>query len=291
MPISNYDKYVLLAPFNEPDESLSPVDYSPLNQTFTLIGNAKIDNALGFSALTLDGSGDGLRSNKCTRIGTGDYFFRARIRPAATSGTMIIWDRRNSIAGNTTHPVLYLASGVLKYFVNADVISGATLSAGTEYYVELSRVSGISRLFINGTQTGSNYTDSNSFTASEDHVGIDRGESTSSFNGTIRDMEAAVGIGGNTATYTPPGANLLTKTISNSAAVNKILDDAGNPAIRTVRAYPYDWPVRAFQTDSDSSGNFSMQVPDLASGYLMACMDDAAGTVYNSLVHSKVVPG
>ena len=64
---------------------------------------------------------------------------------------------------NGAYPCLYVnASNQIEYYVNTGVrITGTTtLTSGTLYRARVARVSGVTRIFINGTQEGSSWTDS-----------------------------------------------------------------------------------------------------------------------------------
>ena len=55
-------------------------------------------------------------------------------------------------------------SGVIRLNVNgSNVITGGTLSVNTWHHLAVSRVSGVTSLFIDGTRVGSAYTDTNNY--------------------------------------------------------------------------------------------------------------------------------
>jgi hypothetical protein len=294
MAITNYDKCTLLLPFNEADESVMSVDYSPKKAVLEFVGNAKIDTAtLGASALTLDGSGDCVRiRDSSIMYFPGDFKFSFRFRTGvASQNRYILSSYLNSTSGVSIG--LNLSKVVCNLAGDGTLLQGVTtISNNTEYYVEVERTGSTVKLYLNGTQEASITSSSVFFANQTIFIGrLNDSYGSVDWNGTIRDLEIFGGAGGNTSSYTPPAAASSIKTLSNASAANKVLDDAGNLAIRTIRAYPYDWPVRGFETQSDASGNFSLSVPDLTSGFLVTCLDNDAGTVYNALRHSKVVPG
>ena len=66
---------------------------------------------------------------------------------------------------------------------------------------------------------------------------------------------------------------------------NPILDDAGAPAVRTVRIYNRMTGNYVTQTVSAADGTYSAEVADASVQHQVVCLDDAAGTVYNDKIH------
>ena len=112
-------------------------------------------------------------------------------------------------------PHIYYGNGVgLIYYTNSGArITGAALSTGVWYYIALARASGSTKMFINGTQTGSTYTDTNNY-GSANPLGIgDYGTTLSGasrLNGYIQDLRVTKGVARYTTTFTPPTAALPT---------------------------------------------------------------------------------
>lgn len=99
-------------------------------------------------------------------FGTNDFTVEFRFRPD-TVQTANIFDMRQSGGGNAAVPTIYtLSNGTLVYYhSNTDRITSSTgvITATTWAAIALSRVSGTTRLFVNGTQVGSSYTDSTNY--------------------------------------------------------------------------------------------------------------------------------
>ncbi|AOV60911.1 virion structural protein [Synechococcus phage S-CAM22] len=97
-------------------------------------------------------------------FGTGAYTIECWIKPnSIASGSKAIFDMRT--AGTEVSAYLYLDGANLKYYVNGSVvITGATnLVANTWYHVAVSRTSTTTKMFLDGTQEGSNFSDSGNY--------------------------------------------------------------------------------------------------------------------------------
>ena len=123
----------------------------------------------------------------------------------------------NLTSATSTNPHLYLLNtdSKIKYYDGGvDRISSSALSANTWYHVALSRASGSTKLFIDGTQSGSTYTDSNNYgTTAPFVVGTyySGGSlvTTNLFNGYVQDVRVTNGLARYTNSFTPPTTLLL----------------------------------------------------------------------------------
>ncbi len=162
--------------FNGTNGSSTFSDEGQNPTTWTGVGGAALSTAIkkhGTASLALSGSGQYLTGSGANlNFGTGDMTIEAWIYMTNTSGHGSIYDGRNTY--NEVAPWLVVVNGVLTYFVsNAARITGGSLSANTWYHVALSRVSGVTRLFLDGTQIGSSYTDANNYiTATNVKIGV-----------------------------------------------------------------------------------------------------------------------
>lgn len=293
MAIADYDKCSLLLPCNENDGA-SIIDYSPRPKGVIGVNGAQITS----QRLVMDGSNDFVvcGNGRDFNFGGGvDFLFSCFYTPQSLpgSGFDTIFSKSDA---STLGLWLFIFQDGKIYFRDTDgelvTPSAHGMTAGNEYYIEATKVGTNFYVFIDGsiiaTGTGGTVNDAptHSFLLGAFNHGTEHHA-----HGKMRDVLVMCGVGGHTATYTPPAPGSLLKTISNASASNKVLGPDGSPGIRTIRAVPHDWPAYSFQTASDASGDFSLSVPDLANGYDVYVQDDAAGTVYNSLIHSKVVPG
>lgn len=147
-------------------------DSSIRTKTITCVGGAKISTAhsvYGGSSIYYGGViGDyiNITQDSDFTFGTGDFFMRTKVY-FNSIGWAAIFDFRPT-STNGFYPMVYINSGTFSYFVNSStVITGTTsLTINTWYDVEICRVSGVTRLFVNGTQEGGNYTDANNYVTS-----------------------------------------------------------------------------------------------------------------------------
>ena len=138
-------------------------------KTVVRYNNPVTDTAIkrfGTSSLQLDGVEDyiGVAANNDFGFGTGDFTVEAFIYLNSLTGNREIFDFRAGAFGDVA-PVVYISNGgQIRYYTNsADRITGSTLLTGQWYHIALSRLSGTTSLYVNGSRVGSAYTDSNDY--------------------------------------------------------------------------------------------------------------------------------
>ena len=96
-------------------------------------------------------------------FGTGDFTIDGWFRADNVTGAKAIIDFRTT--GTEVSPYLYLDSGNVKYFVNGSVVitGTASISSDTWYHFAISRSGGTTKMFVNGSQDGSDYADTNNY--------------------------------------------------------------------------------------------------------------------------------
>jgi hypothetical protein len=99
------------------------------------------------------------------------------------------------------------------YYVNSTnrITSSTAVSTSTWYHIAVTRSGTNTKLFVNGSQEGSTYTDSNVYVNGLNRPvlgadGLTIG--TSPFNGYIDDLRITKGIARYTSNFTPPTAAL-----------------------------------------------------------------------------------
>ena len=178
------------------------------------VGNAQISTSVkkyGIGSMAFDGSGDWLASTAITDLyafGTGAFTIEFWLYLNTTTGTQIVYDCRPS-GTNGTQPIIFIDAGVVKFQHSTVVrITGATLSTGTWYHIALARSGTDTKLFVNGTQSGSTYTsDSTSYScgAGRPIIGTDAaGVGSNNLNAYLDDLRVTKGVARYTATFTPP---------------------------------------------------------------------------------------
>ena len=120
----------------------------------------------GASSLYLDGVDSYISIPSSTEFGfsTNSFTVEAYIYLSDLVGNQQVFDFRNGSVGDVASTVYISNGGQIRYYTNsADRILGSTLSSGQWYHVALVRGSGTTKLFVDGTQVGSDYTDTNNY--------------------------------------------------------------------------------------------------------------------------------
>jgi hypothetical protein len=142
------------------------IDSSSTPKTITAYGNATqsaIQSKFGGKSLSLDGSGDYLTVPPIT-FGSGDFVIEGWLYFNTINGVYTgLYDTR-TININGANPTLLLNGNAICWFTNAGFqITGSSLSTGQWYHVAVARSSGSTRMYINGAQVGSTYSDSTNY--------------------------------------------------------------------------------------------------------------------------------
>ena len=178
------------------------------------VGNAKISTSVvkyGTGSLAFDGTGDSLvpSTSNLGAFGTGDFTIELWVYFNTVASNQVLLDFRAATADIA--PALYLGASAIKWYVSsADRITSSTVSATTWYHVAVTRSSGSTKLFINGTQSGSTYADTNAYVGKPARPWIGAlADGTSpplDLNGYIDDLRITPGIARYTSNFTPPTA-------------------------------------------------------------------------------------
>jgi hypothetical protein len=180
------------------------------------VGNAQVSTSVkkyGTGSLAFDGTGDFLLSNLPTTnlcaFGTGAFTIEFWLYINTTSGYQVLYDSRNGAAGAYT--TIYLNGATLTYEANnaAQITAGSGLSTSTWYHIAVARSGTSTKMFINGTQTGSTYTDSTNYLcdAKRPVIGADGANTANNnLNGYIDDLRVTKGYARYTSNFTAPTA-------------------------------------------------------------------------------------
>jgi hypothetical protein len=192
--------------------STTITDNSPTPKTVTAVGNAQISTAqskFGGASILFDGTGDYLDvgSNSAFGYGLSDFTIEAWVYRNVSSALQVIIDQRAGVVTQLA-PTLYFNATSLFYYANGgNRITGGVVPASQWVHIALSRSGTSTKLFINGLQGGSTYSDSNNYIDSPARVGgANDGSSVASLNGYLDDIRITKGVARYTANFTPPTA-------------------------------------------------------------------------------------
>jgi hypothetical protein len=199
--------------------STTIVDEIPGN-TWAVTGAAELDTGevkFGTASVLAPAGGAGnyisVPSEADFGYGTGDFTIELWIKniSGAANAFNIFYDQRTSL--NQPRPTLYYpGDGSLRYYASgADRITspaGTISTSGTTswHFVAISRVSGTTRLFVDGVQVGSSYADSTNYEASRIVI-MQAGDNLAGnigLHGNIDDVRVTKGVGRYTVNFTPP---------------------------------------------------------------------------------------
>lgn len=181
------------------------------SKSWTASGGAQIQTGqfkFGSSSLYCSASAARILSatNAGDAFGTGDFAIEFWYRPDSTTTTQILFDTRAS--GSDVAPAIYISGGSLRYFTaGADRITGGSFTNGVQRHIALARVSGTTRLFIEGTQVGSSYTDSNNYINQIMALGnASYGTPGNPAAGFLDELRVTKGVGRYSANFTAPSS-------------------------------------------------------------------------------------
>jgi hypothetical protein len=164
-------------------------------------------------SLYFDGTNDYLIPNSPTpnmyAFGTGDFTIEAWVySPVAMTSTFAFLFDSRPTSTNGAYPALYFDNtGTVFYLDSGARITGSVLPAGVWTHIAVCRSATSTRLFINGTQSGSTYTDLYNYISAAQRPVIATsgfGVGTSTFTGYVKDLRITRGLARYTTTFTPP---------------------------------------------------------------------------------------
>ena len=185
--------------------------YFPTSHTFTATGNARISTSqykFGSASLYLDGTSNTYiqsPSNADYVLGSGDFTIECWVYRTGNAGVnQVLIDFRTSGA-SAVAPTLYLNTTYVPIFLvnGSSVITGsAAIPLSTWTHIAISKTSGSTTMWVGGAQSGSTYTDSNSYIQGPITVGANPAGS-SYFSGYIDEIRIVKGAGKYTSLFNP----------------------------------------------------------------------------------------
>ena len=145
-----------------------------------------------------------IAANDDFAFGTGDFTVEFWIYPVPSASPQGIFDMRTSGVAQAALLLDLSASNLPRLYINgAYRITGTALSDNTWHHVAISRVSGVTRMFLNGTVQATTYTDTNNYPAKPLVIGSYY-NNLSFLNAYIDDFRISKGIGRYTGTFSVP---------------------------------------------------------------------------------------
>lgn len=210
-----------------------------------------------------DGSGDYLTlgGQSAFVFGTGDFTIEMFAYVTNTANT--IFDLRPSTPSGA-YITIYMTGGVIYYYANgANQINGGTLPLNQWVHIVASRVSSNTRLFINGAQVGSTYSDTTNYTTSGSRpiIGADGNVTGSTpMIGYLSSLRVVKGSGVTSVTVpTSPLTNITNTSLLLNFTNAGIFDNAQMNNLETVGNAQISTSVVKYGTGSmafDGSGDY-----------------------------------
>jgi hypothetical protein len=163
-------------------------DLSGRGNTGTLTNGPTYSSANGGS-IVFDGTNSYVEvaSSTSFQYGSGNFTIELWAYFNTVSGTQLLIDPRNGNV-NAITSTIYLSGGIIRYYVGGvDRIVGTSLSPNVWYHIYASREGTATKLFVNLTQVGSTYTDSNNYITCPIRIGRST-TTTSTFNGRMSSL-------------------------------------------------------------------------------------------------------
>ena len=218
-----------------------------------------------------------IATNAVFTYATGDFTIEGWAQLGKTGAIQYLVDQRNSGTASAIIPTIYVsASNVLTYFVSgAAQITGTTaLTVGVWFHFSVCRSGTSTKLFLNGVQEGSTYSDSNNYAASRVLLASQADTAANFLQGYLSNVRLVKGTALYTSTFTPSttpltavsGTSLLTcqsNRFRDNSSNNFTLTRTGTPSVQ--RFSPFD-PAAAYSTSViGGSGIFNRTVGDYLS--------------------------
>lgn len=196
----NFDNAGIYDGSGNVDLTTPGISYSSTAQTKFGGSSQYLSSANGLSSIT---------SPKSVGMGSGNFTIEMWIYPTQLSGTQFLFDYRNT---GPSSGFLLLESNLTNLRYGDNFIAGnPNISLNTWNHIALTRNSGVSKLFCNGIQVGSNYSDTFVYTHPASPVWGNAIGGSEVFSGYMDDIRVTNGIARYTANFTPPTLEAATR--------------------------------------------------------------------------------
>jgi hypothetical protein len=180
-------------------------------KTASIAGNAKLSTAekkFGTASLALDGTGDYISyvSQPDFELGAGEWCIEAWIyNTSDPSANQILFDFRTASPQTVLTAYLTATTNTPVVVFNGSNIltSGDAIPLNTWTHFAVAKTGTSTKMFINGTQSGGTYTDTNTYTQGPLTIGA-RFDGTLGFFGYIDEVRISKGVARYTSNFTAP---------------------------------------------------------------------------------------
>ncbi len=178
-----------------------------LNNTVSSTTQAKFANT---KSIYFDGSGDRLMTKGLPDIGNSDFTVEMWMYETSHDNNAGLFDLRGVLGSGH---LLFSHSGDIRWEGPGTGLfsSGSSLSTNTWYHIALCRQGSSTKIFIDGSQTGSTLTDTNNYVAGTDRPilgGNGYNLSGGHFTGYLQDIRLTIGKARYTSNFSVPTAPL-----------------------------------------------------------------------------------
>jgi hypothetical protein len=242
---SNYSSVSLLLHCDGTNGSTTFTDSGPLVKSVTNTGSLTVSTTQskfgGASALaTTSGKYLTLDGSSAFAFGTGDFTIEFWMWRISGSGAQYIIDNTPS-GSSSLHPQIFCdPSNFLVYGISSTgqkITSTSAVSSGAWHHIAVCRSGSSTKLFIDGTQSGSTYTGSDNLLVGANRPIIGQfGFSTGNpngFNGYLDDIRITKGVARYTTSFTPP-----TSAFPNYAVEPVAYTKVGSSSVSVIPAAP-----------------------------------------------------
>jgi hypothetical protein len=179
---------------------------SAAQNNLTLYGDAKISSTqskFGGTSMYFDGTGDyAYIPDGFPAFGTGDLTIEFWINPSnVTNNKVSLYDARDN---QSDSPIVWQNNAGIYLFAASDrIIISSGLSVGTWAHVALVRSSGVYKLYLDGTASGTTYANTDSLVAKDLYIAGRYTADTAFYNGYIDDFRIS-SMARYVSNFTPP---------------------------------------------------------------------------------------
>ena len=222
---------LLLSANTVPNGNTFNTDLSTFNNEVVVFGHTKPSEfhpfKEGYYSNYFDGNGDYLTapSSAAFAFGTGNFTIEFWAYPTVNARQDWI-DFDN---GGGYRLLIYYNGTNIIYYSGGARITGSAMTLNTWQHIAVVRNSGSTKLYINGNQSGSTYTDSINFLAQPLTIGKD-GAGSTVITGYMSNVRVVKGTALYTSAFTPPTGPLT--YVANTALLtcqsNKLIDNSNN---------------------------------------------------------------